>query len=77
MQRHKGNCLLILAFIVLLGSGCSGVLLESKHEDGKVERVRVEGGESWSSYDDKPRNPYQDGKRLDDLSIMLKKEATF
>jgi hypothetical protein len=63
--------------MVLLGSGCSGVLLESKREDGKVERLRVDGGESWSSYDDKPRSPYQDGKRLDDLSIMLKKEATF
>ncbi len=69
---------LILALAVLLGAGCSGVLFESKHEDGRVERLRVDGGEGWSIYDDKPRNPYQDGKKLqEEMSIMLKKEATF
>jgi hypothetical protein len=61
---------------ILLGAGCSGVLLESQHEDGRVERLRVEGGESWSTYDDKPRLP-QSKSKYEDLGIMLKKESTF
>jgi hypothetical protein len=77
MAGPKTSWGLILALAVLLGAGCSGVLFESKHEDGRVERLRVDGVESWSTYDDKPRNPSQDGKKLEDLSIMLKKEATF
>lgn len=69
---------LILALAVLVGAGCSGVLFESKREDGRVERLKVDGGESWSTYDEKPRNPAQDGRKLqDEMSIMLKKEATF
>lgn len=63
--------------IIALATGCSGVLFESKQEDGKVQRLRLDGGESWDSFDDKPRNPYKDGKKLDDMSIFLKKEATF
>jgi hypothetical protein len=58
--------------------GCSGILFESKKDDGKlVERLRVDGGESWETYDDKPRNPYKDGKKLEDMSIFLKKETKF
>jgi len=64
---------------MLLTSGCSGVLLESKDDSGKVERLKIDSGESWDSYDDRPRHPYvQSGKHgLDDLSIMLKSEKTF
>jgi len=78
MVGLKRSCGLILALVVLLGAGCSGVLFESKREDGRVDRLKVDGGESWSTYDDKPRNPAQDGRKLqEEMSIMLKKEATF
>jgi hypothetical protein len=63
-----------LALIIMLVCGCSGVLLETKQEDGTVQRIKVDGGESWSVYDDKPRIP---NKKYDDMSIMLKQEATF
>lgn len=67
-----------LAAMVLV-SGCSGVLMESKDDNGKVERVKLDAGEGWDSYDDRPRQPYvNSGKHgLDDMSIMLKREKTF
>jgi hypothetical protein len=67
---------------LLLVCGCSGVLHESKYDDGHVERLKLDGGESWDAYDDKPR-PNADVKipkklePLEGLGIMLKKEATF
>jgi len=66
-----------LALAALVLAGCSGVLMESKQDDGRVDRVKVDGGESWDSYDDKPRYPYTKKKALEDMSIMLKKESTF
>jgi hypothetical protein len=60
-----------LALVVLLGGpGCAGILQELQFEDGKVERLRIQSGESWKTWD---RNP----TRGDDSSIFLKKEATF
>lgn len=64
---------------MLLVSGCSGILMESKDSSGKVERLKIDSGESWDSYDDRPRQPFvNSGKHgLDDMSIMLKSEKTF
>jgi hypothetical protein len=61
----------------LLLAGCSGALLESKGQDGRVERVKIDGTESWDSYDDRPRYPSSKKKSQDDLGIMLKRELTF
>lgn len=68
----------LVAAAVLL-SGCSGVLMESKDQSGRVDRLRIDSSESWSSYDDKPRQPYvSSGKHgLDDMNLMLLKEMTF
>jgi hypothetical protein len=75
----KKRCLpwLVAAMVVL--SGCSGVLMESKDSSGKVDRLRLNSGERWNSYDNKPRQPYAgSGKHgLDDMSLMLLKEMTF
>jgi len=67
-----------LAAIVLVAS-CSGVLVERKDSSGKVERVKIDGVESWNTYDDRPRLPYgNSGKHgMDEMSIMLKSEKTF
>ncbi len=65
---------------LLLVSGCSGVLMESTDEDGRVSRLKVDTGESWDAYDEKPRpnvNVKSTPKNFDEMSIMLKKEATF
>ncbi len=68
-RKHQWRPLLALA--ILLGvAGCSGILQELQYDDGKVERLRIQGGETWKSWD---RNPY----RGDDSSVLLKKEATF
>jgi hypothetical protein len=62
---------------MMLVSGCA--LLESWDSGGRVERLKLDTGESWNSYDDRPRNPYANSGRhgLDDMSIMLKSEKTF
>jgi hypothetical protein len=75
----RKRCLpwLVVAIVVL--SGCSGVLMESKDRSGQVERLRLDSGQSWKSYDSKPRQPYvSSGKRgLDEMNLMLLKEMTF
>jgi hypothetical protein len=73
--RLRVGCLVALAALLL--AGCSGVLLESKQEDGKLARVKIDGGESWDYYDDKPKNPFDRRKTNDEMSIMLKSESTF
>jgi hypothetical protein len=65
-----------LALLLLLGvGGCSGVLMEKQHEDGRVDRLVIDGGESWDSYETRSRFPRTRTK--DEYSIVIKKEATF
>jgi len=78
MWGGKSGLLLALMLAALVVTGCSGVLYESKSEDGREDRLRIDQGESWSTYDDKPRKPDSKAKKdQDDKSILLKKELTF
>jgi hypothetical protein len=71
MESRKKPWWLGLALATLLGAaGCAGILQELQYEDGSVERLRIQGGESWKTWD---RNP----TRGDESSVILKKEATF
>ncbi len=65
-----------LAAIVLV-SGCSGVLLESKESGGKSESLKLDSGEGWTSYDTQPRYRYDKKNSNDEMSIMLKSVKTF
>jgi hypothetical protein len=65
-----------LATAVLL-SGCSGVLFESKGNRGTSERLKLDSGEGWESYDKHPRYPYDKKSSNDEMSIMLKSVKTF
>jgi len=62
--------LAMVVAILLLAGGCAGILQETEHDDGKVSRIRIQGGESWKSYDKNPT-------KKDESSFILKKEATF
>ncbi len=75
-QEIRGWLAWALAAMIML-SGCS--LFEVKDSGGRVERIKLDTGEGWEYYDDRPRLPYANsGKHgLDDLSIMLKTEKTF
>lgn len=75
MEVMKNWGWLGLALLLLWGAGCSGVLMESKQEDGRVDRVKIDGGESWSTYEERSRFPRT--KTKDEYSIVIKKEATF
>ena len=66
----------LLAAMVLL-SGCSGVLFESKNKSGTSESLKLDAGESWASYDTHPRYPYDQKNTNDEMSIMLKTLKTF
>ena len=71
MESRKYRWWLGLALAVLLaGPGCAGILQELQYEDGKVERLRIQGGEGWKSWD-------RNSTREDESSVFLKKEATF
>ena len=66
----------LLAAMVLL-SGCSGVLFESKNKSGTSESLKLDAGEGWASYDTHPRYPYDPKNTNDEMSIMLKSLKTF
>lgn len=76
MTVPKSCWLLGLVLAACLVSGCSGVmsgsLIEKKYDDGRIERVKIDGGESWSwnTYD---RNPTKE----EDTCIILRQEKTF
>ena len=60
-----------LVLAILLGAmGCSGILQELQSDDGQTERLRVQGGESWKTWD-------RNATKADESCIMLKKESTF
>lgn len=78
MWRGKSVWGLGLALLMLVGLGCSGVLYESKYEDGREDRLKIDQTESWSTYDDKPRKPDSRAKKDQDATgLILKKESTF
>jgi hypothetical protein len=65
---------------MLLVSGCSGILLESKKGGGEVDRLKFDAAESWDSYDDRPRYRYSNTNKHglpEELGIILKSEKTF
>ena len=71
MESRKNRWWLGLALAVLLGAaGCAGILQESQYEDGKVERVRVSGGEGWKTWD-------RNATKGDESAVILMKESTF
>jgi hypothetical protein len=71
MESRKHRWWLGLMLALLLGTvSCSGILQESRFEDGKVERLRIQGGESWKTWD-------RNSTKGDESAFILKKEATF
>ena len=65
-----------LAAMVLL-SGCSGVLFETKEKSGATDSLKVDAGEGWAEYDTHPRYPYDKKNSNDEMSIMLKTVKNF
>jgi hypothetical protein len=66
--------------VILLVSGCSGILLESKKGGGEVDRLKFDAAETWDSYDDRPRYRYSTTNKRglpEELGIILKSEKTF
>jgi hypothetical protein len=61
----------------MTASGCS--VLQTQDASGRVDRLRLEPGESWDRYDNRPRHPSADSglRGIDDMSLMLKSQKTF
>ena len=78
MRGGKTCWFALWLLVALLGAGCSGVLYETKYEDGREDRLKIDQTESWSTYDDKPRKPDSKAKKdQDGMGLIFKKEATF
>jgi hypothetical protein len=45
MGKGQGHKWLGLALAALLAASCSGILTESRQEDGREESLRIEGGD--------------------------------
>jgi hypothetical protein len=75
LQGRKINRFLVIILGALLWlSGCAGPLLESQHQSGQSERLRLET-ENWKGYEDHRMSPNNAG--FGDYSLMLKSERTF
>jgi hypothetical protein len=74
----KGRKIIVVPVIILGAmlwlSGCAGPLLESHHQNGQSESLRLET-ENWKGYDDHHMSPNNAG--FGDYSLMLKSEKTF
>ena len=57
--------------LALALSGCSGVLLEKRLDDGQTERLRLQTEGKWGT------SPSQDAAHKDGTVFILKKESTF
>jgi hypothetical protein len=67
----------ILAAMVL-ASGCSGVLMQSKDSNGQTERVKLNTMGTWSDYGIRPRDhTSRNDNPNDNMGVMLMKESTF
>jgi hypothetical protein len=75
LQGRKINRLLVIILGALLWlSGCAGPLVESHHQSGQSERLRLET-ENWKGYENHHMSPNNAG--FGDYSLMLKSERTF
>jgi hypothetical protein len=78
MTTRMETCLLGVALAALIGvSACSGVLMEKKYADGSETRLKLDQGEGWETYDDKPRIIGGKKNPMDEMSVILKREMTF
>jgi hypothetical protein len=63
---------------MVLASGCSGVLMQSKDSNGQTERVKVGTMKSWTNYDIRPRDhTSRNDNPNDNMGVMFMKEQTF
>ncbi len=70
--------LAVLAALVVFGAGCAdGVIYQKQHDDGRVDRLRIDGAEGWGDYDTTPRYRSNKSKDQDGYGLVLKNEATF
>ncbi len=66
----RGRWIWLVAVAALLCCGCSGILAEKMGENGQADRLRLDTGGKWSTYD---QNPHKENES----SVILKKELTF
>lgn len=74
------NLLIWMTFCLaawLLVAGCNGVLFQKQDAYGRVDRLRLDGGEDWDGYDVTPRYLSTKPKDQDGYYMMLKTEKTF
>jgi hypothetical protein len=76
-SRRLHRWVLCVMAAIVLGSGCSGVLFESKGSSGTSDSLKIGSGEGWTSYDTHPRYPYDKKNSNEEMSIMLKSVKTF
>jgi hypothetical protein len=67
----------ILAAMVL-ASGCSGVLTQSKDNSGNEERVKVGTMGNWTNYGIRPRDhTTRSDDPNDNMGVMIMRQSTF
>jgi hypothetical protein len=78
LKSREFNRWLVWVLAATVGlSGCSGVLFELMESGGTSDRLKIDSGEGWESYDTHPRYRYDKKNSQDEMSIMLKSVKTF
>ena len=70
MVRIKALLVAGLLLAAIFVNGCGGILAETDYKGGQVERLRLDTGSKWSTWD-------KNSTKEDDTCLMLKSERTF
>ncbi|MGC2433127.1 MAG: hypothetical protein WA433_05025 [Desulfobaccales bacterium] len=76
-RKTYGAWIVALALLSVLAGGCNGVIYQKQRDNGQTERVIIDQGGGWDSYNITPRYYSQNPKDLSDFCIMLRNERTF
>ncbi|MGA8572925.1 MAG: hypothetical protein ACLP7A_08145 [Desulfobaccales bacterium] len=75
-RKTYGKWIVALGVLIVLGGGCNGVIYQKQADNGQTERVIIDKGEGWDSYNITPRY-YSDKDDQGGYSIMVRDEHTF
>ena len=55
-RKTYGKWIVALALLFLLAGGCNGVIYQKQADNGQTQRVVIDKGEGWDSYNITPRD---------------------
>ncbi len=75
-RKTYGAWIVALGVLIVLAGGCNGVIYQKQADNGQTQRVVIDKGEGWDSYNITPRD-YGEKDNKGGYSLMLRDEYSF